>query len=86
MLTTYVSLLANKLGKVDTTFFLIVLGAIVVCVGIYFLIPVFNRRQYREARENLQKREEAFRSNRFPKETAGETKAEENPEQKDDNA
>ena len=56
--------LAIKLGKVDKTFFLICLGIIAVGVLIYFLIPVINRKQYKEQRENLEKREAAFRANR----------------------
>ena len=34
-----------------------------ICVGVYFLIPVLNKKQYREQRENLKKREAAFQSN-----------------------
>ena len=37
--------------------------AILVCVGIYFLIPILNRKQYQQMRENLAKREAAFKSN-----------------------
>ena len=54
--------LLNSLGKVDLTFLLIVIGAIVIAVAFYFLIPLFRRKQYKEARENLKKREEAFRA------------------------
>ena len=53
----------NSPKQVDIIFF-IVLGAIVaLCVIFYFLIPVFNKKQYREQRENLKKREVAFKSN-----------------------
>ncbi|MBP5231068.1 MAG: hypothetical protein ILO68_04995 [Clostridia bacterium] len=54
--------LLNSIGKVDLTFLLIVIGAIVLAVAFYFLIPLFRRKQYKEARENLKKREEAFRA------------------------
>ena len=53
----------NSLKQVDIIFF-IVLGAIIaLCVIVYFLIPVFNKKQYREQRDNLKKREVAFKSN-----------------------
>lgn len=56
------SLLLNALGTVDKTFFLICLGIIVVIVAVYFLIPVFNKSQYEERRNNLRKREAAFKN------------------------
>ncbi len=53
----------NPLSSTDIIFF-IVLGVLaVLCVGVYFLIPVLNKKQYREQRENLKKREAAFQSN-----------------------
>lgn len=55
--------LLNKISKIDRNFFLIILGIIVLCVAIYFLIPVINRKQYKTQRENLQKREEVFKAN-----------------------
>lgn len=57
-------LLLNELGSVDIGFFVGCAVAIVLIVGIYFLIPVFNKKQYQEQRDNLKKREEAFKSNR----------------------
>lgn len=54
--------LLNQIGKVDLTFLLIVIGAIVLAVAFYFMIPLFRRKQYKEARENLRKREEAFKA------------------------
>lgn len=57
-------MLLNKLGSVDIGFFVGCAVAIVLIVAIYFLIPVFNKKQYQEQRENLKKREEAFRSNK----------------------
>lgn len=55
-------MLLNNLGSVDIGFFVGCAVAIVLVVAIYFLIPVFNKKQYREQRENLKKREEAFKS------------------------
>lgn len=52
-----------SLGKVDTIFFVAILVVIGICIGIYFLIPVINRKQYRQMRENLAKREASFKSN-----------------------
>ncbi len=56
--------LLNALGPVDTMFFLVCLGIIVLIVAIYFLIPIFNKSQYEERRENLRKREAAFKKGR----------------------
>ena len=52
-----------SLNKVDVIFFVLILVAILVCVGIYFLIPIINRKQYQQMRENLAKREASFKSN-----------------------
>lgn len=49
------------MGTTDIIFFCICAAIVAVGVLIYFLIPVFNKRQYEEQRENLRKREEAFR-------------------------
>lgn len=57
-------LLLNKLGSVDIGFFVACAAIIVLIVAVYYLIPVFNKKQYREQRDNLKKREDAFRSNR----------------------
>jgi len=53
----------NALGPVDVVFFIVCAVLIAAIVGIYFLIPVINKKQYQEQRENLKKREEAFKSN-----------------------
>lgn len=53
----------NKLGTIDIIFFVVCAVIIVAIVGVYFLIPVFKRKQYQEQRDNLKKREEAFKSN-----------------------
>ncbi|MCF0107700.1 MAG: hypothetical protein HUJ59_01645 [Bacilli bacterium] len=58
-----IRILLNSLSTPDIVFFSLCAGIIVLCVAIYFLIPVFNRKQYREARENLEKREKSFRAN-----------------------
>lgn len=57
-------LLLNQLGSVDIGFFVACAVIVVLCVAIYFLIPVFNKKQYQEQRDNLKKREEAFHSNK----------------------
>lgn len=71
-------LLLNKLGSVDIGFFVACAVIIVLIVAVYFLIPVFNKKQYQEQRDNLKKREDAFRSNqsaRMMQETASEVDA-----------
>lgn len=59
------SLLAelNQLPTVDIVLFAVLGGLIALCVAIYFLIPVINKKQYQEMRDNLKKREVAFKSN-----------------------
>ncbi len=54
---------AFSLGNVDIIFFVVLAALIALCIAFYFLIPVFNKKQYREQRENLKKREAAFRTN-----------------------
>ncbi len=53
----------NKLKDVDIAFFIISAAIVALIVAVYFLIPVFNKKFYREQRENLQKREASFKSN-----------------------
>ena len=53
----------NSLGAWDIGFFVLCALVIVVIVAIYFLIPVFNKKQYQEQRDNLKKREVAFKAN-----------------------
>ena len=44
--------------------FFVACGVIVaLIVAIYFLIPVINKKQYQEQRDNLKKREVAFKAN-----------------------
>jgi len=64
----FLILALNKLGKVDKAFFIIIAALILLCVAIYFLIPVFNKEQYAEARKNLYEREKAFKKNASNKE------------------
>ncbi len=65
-MSNYLRLLSelNKLGGTDIAFFIICAVLIVVAVGVYFLIPVINKKQYQEQRDNLRKREEAFKVNK----------------------
>lgn len=56
--------LFNNLPRVDKIFFLIIAAIAVIAVIIYFLIPVFKRKQYQEQIDNLHEREEAFNKNR----------------------
>jgi len=58
------SFLLNQIGPVDSSFFIICLIIIAAIVAIYFLLPVFRKSQYEERRENLRKREAAFRRNK----------------------
>ena len=53
----------NSLKRPDIIFLVICIVVIVLIVAIYFLIPVFKHKQLKEQRENLRKRESAFRSN-----------------------
>ena len=53
----------NSLKDVDIAFFIICAAIIVLIVAVYFLIPVFNKKLYQEQRDNLHKREAAFKSN-----------------------
>ena len=55
--------LLNKLKSADLYFFIAIGAIILVCLLIYFLIPVFKRKQYEEQRQNLKKREATFRAN-----------------------
>ncbi len=57
-------LLLNGLKAVDFGFFIGCAVVIVLIIAVYFLIPVFNKKQYAEQRENLKKREAAFNANR----------------------
>ena len=53
----------NSLGAWDIGFFVACALIVVAIVAIYFLIPVFNKKQYQEQRDNLKKREVAFKAN-----------------------
>ena len=53
----------NSLGAVDIGFFVACGVIIAACIAVYFLIPVFNKKQYQEMRDNLKRREVAFKAN-----------------------
>ncbi len=53
----------NSLNTTDIIFFIVLGVIIVLCIVVYFLIPLINKKQYKEMRENLKKREAAFKSN-----------------------
>lgn len=53
----------NSVGNVDIAFFIICAVIVALIVAVYFLIPVFNKKLYRDQRENLHKREAAFKTN-----------------------
>ena len=62
----------NELGPVDIGFFVACAVIIVAIVGVYFLIPVIYKKQYQEQRDNLKKREIAFKANaNITEETVG---------------
>lgn len=76
----------NKIKNVDKAFFIICAVIIAVIVAVYFLIPVFNKKFYQEQKDNLRKREAAFKSNLksgLPS-ADEERKAEETPEVSED--
>lgn len=78
---TNIALFINSLGPVDIAFFIVCAAIIAIAVGVYFLIPVFNKKQYQEQRDNLRKREEAFKSNLSAKSQADEQTQEEQVQQ-----
>jgi len=51
-----------KLKQADIVFFIVCVALIAIAIAIYYLIPVFKRKQLKEQRENLIKRENAFKS------------------------
>lgn len=53
----------NALKLLDVVFIIVCVAIVAIAVGVYFLIPVLNKKQYKEQRDNLRKREEAFKSN-----------------------
>ena len=65
----------NDPNPVDIIFFVIIGIVIAICVAIYFLIPVINKKQYQEMRDNLNKREVAFKANLKGGEAMPETNA-----------
>lgn len=57
------ALFINSLKSIDVIFIVVCIALVAIAVAIYFLMPVFNKKQYQEQRDNLRKREEAFKSN-----------------------
>lgn len=53
----------SGIKTVDVVFFVICGVIAALMVAYYFLIPVINKKQYQEQRENLRKREESFKKN-----------------------
>ena len=53
----------NGLKGWDIGFFVACGVIVALIVGIYFLIPLINKKQYQEQRDNLKKREVAFKAN-----------------------
>ena len=49
----------------DIIFFTAIAAFIGLCVLLYFLIPVLNKKKYKEAREEYRKREEVFKKNQL---------------------
>lgn len=63
----------NGISNVDAVFFTVCAVIIALIIAVYFLIPVFNKKLYKEQRENLHKREAAFKSNNLQNSTPAET-------------
>ena len=55
--------LLNSLKTPDIVFFSLIAVVVVLCIAIYFLIPIVKKKEYEERRENLKKREAVFRAN-----------------------
>ncbi|MCR5786859.1 MAG: hypothetical protein K6G28_04090 [Acholeplasmatales bacterium] len=54
----------NTLKSIDIIFFAIILVIIVASIGIYFLIPVLNKKKYEQARAQLSERERIYFENK----------------------
>lgn len=79
------ALFINSLKSIDVIFIVVCIALVAIAVAIYFLMPVFNKKQYQEQRDNLRKREEAFKSNLSVKSQADADKSEEQAQQTQDN-
>lgn len=55
----------------DWLFLIIVCVIIAVCVGLYFIVPILNRKKYEQQRADLKKREETFKANQKTREAEG---------------
>ena len=56
--------LLNRLGKVDLIFFISVGVALLIAVLVYFLYPLIFAKKFKQQREDLRRREAAFKANR----------------------
>lgn len=50
----------NELKSTDIIFFVICLLIVLIGLAIYFLVPIIRAKEYKERRESLRRREEAF--------------------------
>ena len=82
MLTLLAAL--NKLRSVDVAFFIVIGAIIAACIAIYFLIPIINKKQYQEMRENLKRREVAFNANKQEESAEVTVEAEQTSETKEE--
>lgn len=76
-------LFINQLKPVDVVFIIVCVALVAIAVGVYFLIPLINKKQYQEQRDNLRKREEAFKSNLSVKSQGNVDNAEEQTSQQE---
>lgn len=54
-------ILFNQLKQADIVFFIVCIAIIVIIIAVWLLIPVFNKRQYKEQRDSLRQREAIFK-------------------------
>lgn len=49
-----------SLKTTDIIFFVVLLVIVLLCIGFYFLIPVLNKKNYEQARKDLETRRIAY--------------------------
>ena len=54
----------NDLKTVDAVFFILIIAIIALSVVVYFLLPVFNKKKYEQARAQLSEREKNYDENK----------------------
>jgi len=54
----------NDLKTVDAVFFILIIAIIALSVVVYFLLPVFNKKKYEQARAQLSEREKIYYENK----------------------